>query len=335
MQAALSSPLMDSMMQNPELLASLISSNPAMREMMERSPELAHALRDPSVLRQALEAARNPALLREHMRTNDRAFANLDISAEGYNALRRLHSETSPLHDMAAAAAAAAPAANPFASLFAPAPQLSGGLNATPLPNPWAPAAAPPPSAVPQFGMGGMGGFPGGLGFGGGGGTPGLDGMEDMMASPLFGSMMEQMAANPQLFDAMAASDPRIQQQLNANPGLRSMMTPENLRAMADPANLRAMAQMQAAMSQLQGSGLSGLGGLGALGGMGGMGGLGAGLAGLGVPPPGSTPPEELYAAQLRQMAEMGFVDVTANVTALRATGGNVHAAVERLLGSS
>jgi ubiquilin len=47
-----------------------------------------------------------------------------------------------------------------------------------------------------------------------------------------------------------------------------------------------------------------------------------------------SVPPEELYAAQLTQLREMGFIDTAENIQALVATAGNVHAAVERLLGN-
>lgn len=45
-------------------------------------------------------------------------------------------------------------------------------------------------------------------------------------------------------------------------------------------------------------------------------------------------PPEELYATQLSQLQEMGFFDTRENIQALMATAGNVHAAVERLLGN-
>lgn len=45
-------------------------------------------------------------------------------------------------------------------------------------------------------------------------------------------------------------------------------------------------------------------------------------------------PLEELYATQLSQLQEMGFFDAQENIQALRATAGNVHAAVERLLGN-
>jgi len=47
-----------------------------------------------------------------------------------------------------------------------------------------------------------------------------------------------------------------------------------------------------------------------------------------------SVPPEELYATQLTQLQEMGFYDTQENIRALSATAGNVHAAVERLLGN-
>lgn len=47
-----------------------------------------------------------------------------------------------------------------------------------------------------------------------------------------------------------------------------------------------------------------------------------------------SVPPEELYATQLTQLQEMGFIDTAENIQALVATAGNVHAAVERLLGN-
>lgn len=48
-----------------------------------------------------------------------------------------------------------------------------------------------------------------------------------------------------------------------------------------------------------------------------------------------AVPPEQLYAAQLSQLQEMGFFDIQENLRALSAVGGNVNAAVERLLGNS
>lgn len=62
------------------------------------------------------------------------------------------------------------------------------------------------------------------------------------------------------------------------------------------------------------------------------FGGLGAGS--MNIPSRSDVPPEQLYATQLSQLQEMGFFDTQENIRALTATAGNVHAAVERLLGN-
>lgn len=49
-------------------------------------------------------------------------------------------------------------------------------------------------------------------------------------------------------------------------------------------------------------------------------------------PPPDNRPPEERYAEQLRQLNDMGFYEFERNVEALRRTGGSVQGAVEYLL---
>ncbi|KAG8497664.1 hypothetical protein CXB51_008819 [Gossypium anomalum] len=60
----------------------------------------------------------------------------------------------------------------------------------------------------------------------------------------------------------------------------------------------------------------------------------GLGTGSLGVPNRSDVPPEQLYATQLSQLQEMGFIDTRENIQALIASAGNVHAAVERLLGN-
>ncbi|KAJ3743565.1 hypothetical protein DFH05DRAFT_1551010 [Lentinula detonsa] len=63
-------------------------------------------------------------------------------------------------------------------------------------------------------------------------------------------------------------------------------------------------------------------------GGFGGMGGFGAPTT-----PADSRPPEERFQVQLQQLNDMGFTNATQNVRALLATGGNVHSAIEYILG--
>lgn len=50
-------------------------------------------LNDPELLRQAMELVRNPSMLQELMRTNDRAISNLESIPGGYNALTRMYRE--------------------------------------------------------------------------------------------------------------------------------------------------------------------------------------------------------------------------------------------------
>ncbi|KZT63630.1 hypothetical protein DAEQUDRAFT_733596 [Daedalea quercina L-15889] len=93
------------------------------------------------------------------------------------------------------------------------------------------------------------------------------------------------------------------------------------------------MQQMLAAM----GGGAGGLGGAGGadpfgLGAFGGLGGLGA-FGGAPAAPADSRPPEERFQVQLQQLQDMGFTNAQQNVRALLATGGNVHSAIEYILG--
>ncbi len=67
----------------------------------------------------------------------------------------------------------------------------------------------------------------------------------------------------------------------------------------------------------------------------GGFGGSPFGMPGASAsppPPPDTRPPEERYAEQLRQLNDMGFYEFERNVEALRRTGGSVQGAVEYLL---
>jgi len=74
---------------------------------------------------------------------------------------------------------------------------------------------------------------------------------------------------------------------------------------------------------------LSGSGVLG--GGAGGLGGFGGGNAAQAVSD--TRPPEERFQVQLQQLNEMGFTNASQNVRALLATAGNVHSAIEYILG--
>jgi len=163
MREIMNTPAMQSLMNNPELIRSLMMSNPQMREIMDRNPELAHVLNDPSILRQTLEAARNPELMREMMRHTDRAMSNIESTPEGFNMLRRMYENVQEPFLNATTMGGNAGSdlgSNPFAALLGnqggtqvrdasnnpstTGSEATGGLtapNTNPLPNPWNNAA--------------------------------------------------------------------------------------------------------------------------------------------------------------------------------------------------
>ena len=151
-------PAIQSLMNNPEFMRSIIMSNPQMRDLVDRNPELGHVLNDPSILRQTLEAARNPELMREMMRNTDRAMSNIESMPEGFNHLRRMYENVQePLMNATTMPGngGSNAASNPFAALLgnqgvttdaasnnsttqnAETGTGNGIPNANPLPNPW------------------------------------------------------------------------------------------------------------------------------------------------------------------------------------------------------
>eukprot|EP00238_Polyblepharides_amylifera_P012465 CAMPEP_0196582390 /NCGR_PEP_ID=MMETSP1081-20130531/38734_1 /TAXON_ID=36882 /ORGANISM="Pyramimonas amylifera, Strain CCMP720" /LENGTH=571 /DNA_ID=CAMNT_0041902939 /DNA_START=202 /DNA_END=1917 /DNA_ORIENTATION=+ len=399
MQEMLNSPAIQGMVQNftanPDMLRGIMESNPAFQELLASNPELSHVMNDPAILRQSLEVARNPELMREQMRNTDRALTNIESHPEGFNMLRRMYQNVQePLMSAATTQAAqrGAPASaaqggttdNPFASLFGPsaATGTTGAPNASPLPNPWAPApqaqaAAPPtnplagspfaglfpsppppsstapgPNTYPTANLFNLFNPPGGTPASTtppagtapptgtappAGTTPptdfnpmdpaslGIDmnQMMSLMQQPAMQQMVQSVLSDPQRMQQML-------QQAQANPLTRSMMD-------ANP-HMREMMQNPEALRQMMGSGeqgmLSQLAGLNNLAGLN----LNAGFDPLHTRPtthtPGASvqPPEAMYAAQLQQLQDMGFVDQPKNIQALVATAGNINAAIERLL---
>lgn len=373
MRELMNMPAIQSLMNNPELMRSLIMNNPQMREIIDRNPELAHVLNDPSILRQTLEAARNPELMREMMRNTDRAMSNIESSPEGFNMLRRMYENVQePFLNATTMGGNAGNemGSNPFAALLGnpgggaqtrngsnnPSTAVSESHtgstipNSNPLPNPWGGTGggAQANTTARSNPTGDATSRPPGIGGLGGLGLPELDpaAMGQLLQNPAVSQMMQSMLSNPQYLNQFLGMNPQLQGMLDMNPQLREMMqNPEILRQLTSPETIQQMMSVQQAlMSQLnrqqstrgaaQTGGAQGAqnnAGLDLLMNM--FSGLGAG--GLTVPnTQPDVPPEELYATQLSQLQEMGFFDTQENIRALRATSGNVHAAVERLLGN-
>ncbi|KAF8406703.1 hypothetical protein HHK36_008795 [Tetracentron sinense] len=377
MREIMNMPAIQNLMNNPDIMRSLIMSNPQMREIIDRNPDLAHILNDPSTLRQTLEAARNPELMREMMRNTDRAMSNIESSPEGFNMLRRMYETVQePLLNATTMAGDSRNDldSNPFAALLgnqgtgqarnqSTNPSTTGsetttGIpapNTSPLPNPWGSAGAGggqtnttrsnPPGDARAPGTGGLGGlnlqemermF---------GGMQDTSQLNQFMQNPAVSQMMQSLLSNPQHMNQILGLNPQLRGMLDSNSQLREMMqNPEFLRQLTSPETMQQVLTLQQSLlSQLgqrqsneepgQTGGATGASnnmGLELLMNM--FGGLGAGS--LTVPSTTSVPPEQLYATQLSQLQEMGFFDTQENIRALSATAGNVHAAVERLLGN-
>ncbi|KAL4186478.1 hypothetical protein AMTRI_Chr09g14330 [Amborella trichopoda] len=369
MREIMNIPVIQNLMNNPDLMRNLIMSNPQMREIIDRNPDLAHILNDPSTLRQTLEAARNPELMREMMRNTDRAMSNIESSPEGFNMLRRMYETVQePFLNATTMAGDGGNdlGSNPFAALLGNQgagqprdrshnPSTTGSEattgspvpNTNPLPNPWSNATgAQTNGTAARTSPGGDARAPGTGGLGG-------LGLPDLMAGGLQdSSLLNQMMQNPAMTQIMQSllSNPQYMNQIlganlqNDSPLRQMMQNPEFMRQMTSPETMQQMLSLQQAlMSQIgrqstgQGQGQAGTGagapnnaGLDSLLAM--FGGLGGG--GLSVSNTANVPPEQLYATQLSQLQEMGFIDIQENIRALNATAGNVHAAIERLLGN-
>ncbi|XP_055488949.1 ubiquilin-1-like isoform X1 [Leucoraja erinacea] len=380
MSQIMENPFVQNMLSNPEMMRQLIVTNPQMQQLIQRNPEISHMLNNPDIMRQTLELARNPAMMQEMMRNQDRALSNLESIPGGYNALRRMYTD---IQEPMLNAAQEQFGGNPFASLVNNPDadnQPSRTENRDPLPNPWAPPSSTevPTSTTPsgsnnEFTTTGLG-----AGLGAGSGmfnTPGMQSllqqitenpqlMQNMLSAPYMRSIMQSLSQNPDLAaqimlnNPLFAGNPQLQDQMRQQiPNfLQQMQNPETLSAMSNPRAMQALLQIQQGLQTLSTEAPGLLPGYGnGIGGMGsappstnentsGAGGTDAGqqyfvqqmlqaLAGTNTQT--LTPnPEVQFQQQLDQLSAMGFLNREANLQALIATGGDVNAAIERLLGS-
>ncbi|GLD71398.1 ubiquilin-4-like protein [Lates japonicus] len=387
-------PLVQNMMSNPDLMRQMIMANPQMQQLMERNPEISHMLNNPELMRQTMELARNPAMMQEMMRNQDRALSNLESIPGGYNALRRMYTD---IQEPMFSAAREQFGSNPFSALGGSSEsgaQPSRTENREPLPNPW----GPPNSSNPSESGGGTTGStsttggtnpsvsnplginPGSLGNGMFN-SPGMQSllqqisenpqlMQNMLSAPYMRSMMQSLAQNPELAsqvlmnNPLFAGNPQLQEQFRAQLPifLQQMQNPEALSVMTNPRAMQALMQIQQGLQTLQTEAPGLMPSLMS----GGIPGIPTG-GGLPTENPASSPsnagtntaqqqlmqqmlqmfaggggggsattqtPEVRFQSQLDQLNAMGFINREANLQALIATGGDINAAIERLLGS-
>lgn len=265
MRQIMDSPLTQSLMSNPEIVRSLIQANPQMRQLIERNPEIGHMLNNPDILRQTMEIARNPSMLQELMRNQDRAMSNLESLPGGQSALQRMYRD---IQEPMLNAAQEQFGSNPFQALGnngAGTSQPSTGENSAPLPNPWGGPSSTTTSSTStsntSSNSSGAGLFT----------SPGMQSllsqmtenpqlMQNMMNAPYTQSMFQSLSANPELASNIIASNPlfagnqQLQDQMrNMMPAfLQQMQNPAVQGLMTNPEALQAIMQIQEGMQRLQ-----------------------------------------------------------------------------------
>ena len=183
------------------------------------------------------------------------------------------------------------------------APKSSVGTASLPLPS--SPSASANSAQLPPLGFPGM--------FGAAPSADEMTQMNQMMQNPeMIDSAINLMASNPELMQNIMAMDPRFQS-----------LPPEMRQMMANPEFLRMAMRMNS--SAMSGSGAAPAGSPQANP-------FGAFTFPPATQPTSNEPPEIRFQNQLAQLNDMGFFDADENIRALLATGGNVNAAIERLL---
>lgn len=354
----------DQMMNNPDMMNSLLGGMQRMQSLMERNPEVNHLLSNPELLRESLEMVRNPAALQEVMRNYDRALNNMESMPGGYNVLRRMYTEfQEPL--MSAfqdqfntnqfSSTNTEGANNDSESATNESQQRTE--NRDPLPNPWASQNQPSNrSGFPANLLGSTGA----AGLFGQGGAPDSDFLQQA-TSMLQNPDMMSLLTNPEAIQSIEQIQQGFERLQRIAPNLFRIGLPNTPNTGSDnaPQGHEGISQMfshllgaSSALSRLTGNNPPGGGANNTtaidfstqqqelqslsqlLDSMGGGSARNSSNPIATVPNPEANqpPPQERYQLQLRQLEEMGFPDREANLQALIATFGDVNGALARLL---
>ncbi|XP_017130483.1 ubiquilin-1 [Drosophila elegans] len=278
LRSLMDNPLVQQMMNNPDTMRQLITSNPQMQDLMQRNPEISHMLNNPDLLRQTMELARNPSMLQELMRSHDRAMSNLESVPGGYSALQRIYRD---IQEPMMNAATESFGRNPFAGLVDGGGGSGAGINPqqgtenrNPLPNPWG-----------GGGGGGTNSATNGTGSGTGTGnrtgadlppnnvlnTPAMRSllqqmadnpamMQNLLNAPYTRSMMESMSQDPDMASRLLSSSPLLSNNSALQEQVRQMMpqfmaqmqNPEVMNMLTNPDAMNAILQIQQGMEQLR-----------------------------------------------------------------------------------
>lgn len=193
--------------------------------------------------------------------------------------------------------------------------------------------------------------------------------MQNMLSAPYMRNMMQSLSQNPELAAQMMqnnplfAGNPQLQDQMRQQlpTFLQQMQNPDTLSAMSNPRAMQALLQIQQGLQTLAREAPTLVPGTTGFGGIGGNANPNPAPVATPVSTENASPlsgisepghqqfvqqmlqalsgsntqnPEVRFQQQLDQLSAMGFLNREANLQALIATGGDINAAIERLLGS-
>ncbi|KAH8584152.1 DSK2 like with a ubiquitin domain [Cryptosporidium sp. chipmunk genotype I] len=182
-------------------------------------------------------------------------------------------------------------------------------------------------------------------GFGGGpnnnfGNIPDLN---SLMNSPIFQQSINELANNPQLvrnilhsnpmFAQLSANNPMLDQMLNNPEMMRMMLNPQMIQSVLNSNNMNSSNANSNQFSSPNGgfssTQLNGLLNDPSIASM--LSGITNG-ANRNINSNAPNPMPQMYATQLSQLRDMGFIDVDASLSALQESGGDINAAINKLL---
>ncbi|XP_017780734.1 PREDICTED: ubiquilin-3-like [Nicrophorus vespilloides] len=169
--------LTSNLLNNPEYLRTLIAMDPRLQTYLEQNPEIAHAINNPTIMREYLQLATNPNLMQEFLRNQDLTLRNIENMPGGFAALQSIYNNISDFETPEALGETQTATSQPTTN-----------LNSNPLPNPWSSeqqqnASSGQPQAQPEL-------------------------MSQMLANPQIQQIMRELASDPNFLQAILSNNP-------------------------------------------------------------------------------------------------------------------------------
>lgn len=99
MKQMMRSPIVQDLLKNPEVMESMLLSDPRIKKMIEKNPEMRKNLTNPETMKEMIEMMTNPDYQKHVQKSVDRALINLNAMPGGFDALKQVYSMQKPLFE--------------------------------------------------------------------------------------------------------------------------------------------------------------------------------------------------------------------------------------------